>query len=443
MSDYSTCLLEGYGVLPGPPLQLKAKLVAHNYAVIDWHEPNVLADTVTRYHLHYRKLGSGDEYEVYEKESSPMILEDLDSSTYYEVFAVAVNMYGRGSPSSRLVFQTKHTFSTQPTPNYNMTNCCLSSGILPQCMLLCTYDIKMSDFQSSGLVCQQQVSTILKCAAGGRDHTECCMSRGVPNTCLSRCRGVMSGTSPDCLTYAGNIIQCLEEGTENIPGPVEDLHITNIMNDSLSLAWVPSEMSSNNTEAKTIDFLIQYGKVNNMTMYETIVRLDHEINTTDTEIELKDLDRMAIYRIMVIARGVHGQSLPSSMLLVNISQANKDSTIFGAPSPPHTLTVSGHSATSITVAWQPPEFSHPHEEISYQVYHKNKFNHSVITTRLQWARFSKLVPNSQHAIYVVAVGKTGTSLPSETLVAWTDPALPAFVEVRLRIRLSFQRKKFF
>lgn len=210
---------------------------------------------------------------------------------------------------------------------------------------------------------------------------------------------------------------------------MEDLHIVSMSNTSLTMAWVPSESQSNNTESRPTDYLVQYGRVNNMTMYETVVKLEHEINTTETEIELSDLDKMAIYRIMVIARGIHGQSLPSSMLLVNISQTNKDAQIYGAPSPPHTLTVSSHSATSITVAWQPPEFSHPHEEISYQVFHKNKFNHSIATTRLQWARFMKLTPNTQHIIYVVAVGKMGTSLPSETLVAWTDPALPAFVEV--------------
>lgn len=428
MSDYSTCLLEGYGVLPGAPLQLKATMISHNFAVVDWKPPNVLADTVGTYHLHYRKLGSGDEYMVVDKEHPPMILEDLDSTTYYEVFVVAVNIYGRGSPSSRLVFQTKHGYYADPTPNYNMTSCCISSGVLPQCMVLCSYNIKMSDFQASGAVCQQQVSSLLRCAAGGRDHSDCCNRRGVTSACISMCRGVVSNPSSDCLAYAGNIIQCLEEGTGNIPGPVEDLHINSITNNSLSLAWAASETMRNNSEAQPTDFLVQFGKVDNMTMYETVIRLDNEINTTDTEIELKDLEENAMYRIMVVARGIHGQSLPSSMLLVNISQVNKDSTVFGAPSPPHTLTVSGHSATSITVAWHPPEFSHPHEEISYQVFHKNRYNSSVVSTRLQWARFSKLVPNSQHIIYVVAIGKMGTSLPSETLVAWTDPALPAFVE---------------
>jgi len=47
-----------------------------------------------------------------------------------------------------------------------------------------------------------------------------------------------------------------------------------------------------------------------------------------------------------------------------------------------------------------------------------------------------LSPNSQYIIYIVAMSKNGKSLPSETLIAWTDPAYPAFVEV-CRITLQY------
>lgn len=43
-----------------------------------------------------------------------------------------------------------------------------------------------------------------------------------------------------------------------------------------------------------------------------------------------------------------------------------------------------------------------------------------------------LRPNTQYIIYVTAISKKGQSLPSETLIAWTDPAYPAFVEVSLK-----------
>lgn len=69
MSDYSSCLLQGYGVLPSAPTKLKASLVASRYAILSWKPPKVLSDTVKTYHLNMRKLGSGDEYNVVEKVS--------------------------------------------------------------------------------------------------------------------------------------------------------------------------------------------------------------------------------------------------------------------------------------------------------------------------------------------------------------------------------------
>jgi hypothetical protein len=67
MSDYSSCLLQGYGVLPSAPTKLKASLIASRFAILEWKPPKVLADTVRTYHVNVRKLGSGDEYKVSEK----------------------------------------------------------------------------------------------------------------------------------------------------------------------------------------------------------------------------------------------------------------------------------------------------------------------------------------------------------------------------------------
>lgn len=70
----------------------------------------------------------------------------------------------------------------------------------------------------------------------------------------------------------------------------------------------------------------------------------------------------------------------------------------------------------------------------FSVYHKATADNETFTTietRLTYARLVNLKPNSQHVIYVVAIGRKGESLPSETLLAFTDPALPAIVEVCL------------
>lgn len=161
------------------------------------------------------------------------------------------------------------------TPSYNISACCHASGLLPQCAPLCSYDVKMSDLQKLGNTCRGQLGTIVRCSAGGRDHTSCCARRAVPPKCQSLCRGVITQSPADCLPYAGNIIQCFEEGIGHIPPPVEDLHVTSVTNTSISLAWVPSETDTNNTDSKASDFVVQYGKVDNMTMYETIIKLEN------------------------------------------------------------------------------------------------------------------------------------------------------------------------
>lgn len=83
MSDYSSCLLQGYGVLPSAPTKLKASLIASRFAVLDWRPPKVLADTILTYHLNTRRLGSGDEYSVVEK---VILISNENSSHHYLPF---------------------------------------------------------------------------------------------------------------------------------------------------------------------------------------------------------------------------------------------------------------------------------------------------------------------------------------------------------------------
>lgn len=142
-------------------------------------------------------------------------MEDLEAHTYYEAFIVAVNAHGKSGPSPRLVFQTKAEVDVNPiTPSYNMSTCCRHSGMLPQCMNLCTYDLKMSEIQASGSACLAQIGLVVRCGAGGRDHSKCCDRRGVAKKCMPLCRGILPQQAQECVSYAGNIIQCFEEGNK-------------------------------------------------------------------------------------------------------------------------------------------------------------------------------------------------------------------------------------
>lgn len=107
MSDFNSCLLQNFGVLAGPPSRVRALLVSNTYAVISWQPPKILPDTVIGYHVYLRKLGSGDEYNVMQKEQQTVIIENLEPDTNYEVFIVSMNAHGKGGPSPRLVMHTK------------------------------------------------------------------------------------------------------------------------------------------------------------------------------------------------------------------------------------------------------------------------------------------------------------------------------------------------
>lgn len=106
MSEYSSCLFQGYGVLAGPPSRVRITMLSSHFAIIDWSPPKVLPDTVISYHVFLRKLESGDEYMVVEKDHPPYISESLEANTYYESYVVAVNAHGKGGSSIRIVFQT-------------------------------------------------------------------------------------------------------------------------------------------------------------------------------------------------------------------------------------------------------------------------------------------------------------------------------------------------
>lgn len=99
---------------------------------------------------------------------------------------------------------------------YNVTACCSSAGLSSSCMSLCSYDASMTKLKSLAGVCGPEFSKLVRCGAGGRNHSPCCSRRGVPAACLPLCSGVviqsLAATATTCVPYIGNIVQCFEEG---------------------------------------------------------------------------------------------------------------------------------------------------------------------------------------------------------------------------------------
>lgn len=67
MSEYSSCLFQGYGVLADPPSKLRTVAKTDSFVILDWNKPKRLADTVSTFHVKFRRLGVGDDYLTVEK----------------------------------------------------------------------------------------------------------------------------------------------------------------------------------------------------------------------------------------------------------------------------------------------------------------------------------------------------------------------------------------
>ncbi|KAK6628150.1 hypothetical protein RUM43_001962 [Polyplax serrata] len=434
MNDFSSCLFQSYGVLPGEPVGLSISNVNSDFAIIHWEPPKTLADTVLYYNLHYRLLATYDnDYKAVPKVYSPYVLEKLESNAEYEVYVEAVNVHGVSNPSSRILFRTKSKLvesRIEESSFYNVTECCISSGLADVCLPLCSYDASMVDIKNLAGVCGSEFHKLVKCGAGGRNHEKCCTRRGVPTGCLSLCAGAMVdsllATATTCIPYIGNIVQCFEEGTGLLPGPISELHATEVTNSSISISWEPPEHSN------VTDYLVFYDKADTALVSMGVkMKMSKNLNTTKTAVVLKGLETHQTYKIYVISRNNHGTSLPSSILLINVTETDlTNGGIKGIPSAPHSLAVSSHSANWVTISWHPPEFSHFSDAVVYKLYHKqaSESEFHMVETSLTSHMLEGLTPNTQYIAYIIAATKSGSSLPSETLIVWTDPAFPAFVE---------------
>lgn len=460
MPQLSSCMLEGYGVLPSAPLNFRFSNVDTTFGILHWDRPAKLSDSVIDYKVNYQIISPEfGQRKSYLHAHSPFIMENLTSATTYEVYVEAVNAHGAGEGSSRIVFRTAsrkvEDLVTKEHP-YNQTDCCIKSGLKPECMPLCSYDAKMSEVEALATVCANDLSKVMRCAVGGRDHLPCCTRRGVPKSCQPLCQSVhQAATGADflqCIPYIGQVFTCLEEGTVQLPPPVRAVRAIEVGDGRVVLDWKTDDV---NGTFGTSHFEVYYKKMEGNATGTTVFSSDNQINTTVPRAVLDNLETGKIYRIFVVSRNEKGTSLPSSLLRVNASaRAWGGRELLATTSPPHFLQVEAHSATWLQFTWNPPAITHPENVLKYRLYYHqvsaNTTGFTAIETDVTTVKVESLLPNTQYIVYATALtfmagaattanGTTTTttavaplkkveSEPSETLVAWTDPAFPAFVE---------------
>ena len=72
-------------------------------------------------------------------------------------------------------------------------------------------------------------------------------------------------------------------------------------------------------------------------------------------------------------------------------------------------------------------------DLSFRLYYSvasNATKDTLITveTSASSVQLKDLTPNTPYVVYLTAVGSKGESEPSETVVTWTEPIVPAFAE---------------
>uniref|UniRef100_A0A7E5A253 DB domain-containing protein n=1 Tax=Panagrellus redivivus TaxID=6233 RepID=A0A7E5A253_PANRE len=106
-------------------------------------------------------------------------------------------------------------------------NCCSTVGRAEMqfCLPLCAYNTTLTELGGSlGLKCVSQLTTWAYCAADAQDNTACCRAKGVPEQCLSFCKGeaptcdVQSIFSyKPCLKEMDKITTCQKENLAQQP----------------------------------------------------------------------------------------------------------------------------------------------------------------------------------------------------------------------------------
>ena len=243
MTDMSACMLEGYGVLPSSPTNLRFSNANPTFAILHWDPPRSNGDSVIDYEVVAQKISPTiGPVSRLSHVTSPFILEELEPLTTYEVYVQASNELGVGEPSSRLVFRTvserelevEEVGAERPSP----AQCCQTAGVSPDCLPLCTFDVDTASLANLTAVCSHQLDRVVRCGAGGRDHLQCCRRRAVPSSCLPLCQAVHQAHTGaeflQCDQHVQQIFTCYEEGTASLPPPITDLFAARVEDNGVS-----------------------------------------------------------------------------------------------------------------------------------------------------------------------------------------------------------------
>lgn len=100
--------------------------------------------------------------------------------------------------------------------DYSFADCCRAEYVAPRCQRLCSFQQLSSRYRSINIVhdCFPSLPAISRCMVGGRNVTDCCERRHIPQKCKAMCghQGDISSMSVQdqsyCADYSASIMSC-------------------------------------------------------------------------------------------------------------------------------------------------------------------------------------------------------------------------------------------
>lgn len=178
----------------------------------------------------------------------------------------------------------------------NVTQCCIEQNVTSPCMDACSFYLDI-DAVIDKPECINDFDKLMKCAADGSDHRNCCAQWGVPRRCLDWCRGEPILNNKLCvLSYTKQIMSCFHEGRDKLPGPPQNVKIDMVNSHSVRVHWDPPVKNPHTVEMYRV-FWRQEG-----------ARAAAKNDTSFTTMVISELKDGATYECVVKAGNRHGTS---------------------------------------------------------------------------------------------------------------------------------------
>uniref|UniRef100_A0A8R1HNW3 Receptor protein-tyrosine kinase n=1 Tax=Caenorhabditis japonica TaxID=281687 RepID=A0A8R1HNW3_CAEJA len=186
-------------------------------------------------------------------------LSDLRSATRYIVYVTARNEYGTSVPSVRNIAATNVHMIKNNDSLPDAMKCCTSANVSSFCATkMCNVAEDPSSFSTITIAttCRAEWPRVSPCIADGRNHTDCCLRKGVQHDCLEICSGStkeLGVHSVLCLNLdLQAIYQCIRQGYETHPSPPGNVTISELTAHSVTVLWTEPDSNAHLVENYTL-----------------------------------------------------------------------------------------------------------------------------------------------------------------------------------------------